>query len=564
MSASIHAITPASMMAMATRTSLPTKAGAGRSDALDSLPKAARETARQRAVLVMPVVNLMARGIKQTIAIDHLITSIETGNATKTLTAAGIALGRGGKCVSRPTLHRWVADYQSRGLVGLAPGYVGSERTAYGWEARAMYHYQRPTKPAFNTVAMWLRNEGFESATDSRVRRYLKSLPTNKTTHAPSRVGRHFYNQNLKPYIVRDHTTTPVGFCYQGDGHNCDVYVVHPQSGNHFRPELTAWVDVRSRYLVGWWISEAESAVTTLYAISHAIVKHDHVPAAIHTDPGSGFTNRMMNDEVTGYFARLSIEAIRALPGNAKGKGIIERWFGIFEERCGKQFETYCGHCRTDDMLSRFETKVRRGQVTVPTLAQYMEAIGRFVEEYNNTPQRGLDGATPASLWATLERTPVEMPSDAIVRPQETRRVRRWGVQIFGHLYRHEVLAGYEGVDVVVEYDLHDGRAIVVRDAEGRYLCDARLVESRPGLPEARIEQLQQQRLRGQHARLAKKADELAQRAGLAITHDQVLKDLEQAAFGIEEKLSGSSWAAGTAHEEEASSIPLDLTSLDY
>ncbi len=326
-----------------------------------------RAQAERVRTIVEAVCKLVDSGVRLNTAAGSVAVSIETGRGDKALVVAGRRCARGKKTApSVSSIKRWYYDFQRCGVAGLLPSYQGSARTAYGWEARAMHLYARPQRPAFATVAHWLREEGFESALDSRVRRYLKSLPTDKTTSAPARVGRHYYDQNKRPYMLRDHADTPVGFIYQGDGHACDVYVQHPKSGNHFRPELTAWIDVRSRYLVGWWLSESESAVTTLYGLSHAIVAHNHVPAAIHTDPGSGFQNKMMDAQVTGYLNRLSIEAIRAIAGNAKGKGLIERWFGIFEERCGKRYETYCGHCRTDDALARFATKVRRGEMTVP------------------------------------------------------------------------------------------------------------------------------------------------------------------------------------------------------
>jgi len=353
---------------------------------------------------------------------------------------------------------------------------------------------------------------------------------------------------------VRDNGVLPVGLIYQGDGHTCDVYVQHPATGKHWRPELTAWIDVRSHYLAGWWLSEGESAVTTLYALSHAIVTHDHVPAAIHTDPGSGFKNRMMDDDVVGYLTRMSIEPIRAIPGNAKGKGHIERWFGIFEERCGKKFESYCGHCRTDDALSRFETKVRRGEITVPTLEQYRDAVAAFVERYNNTPQDSLDGRTPAELWSELERTPVELPAEALVRPQERRKVRRWGVSLFNRLYRHEVLAGFEGVEVVIEYDLHDDSTVTIRDQAGRYLCDARLVRARPGLPQSRIEELREKRAAGQRQRKLRQIEEIDRRAALR----------QDGATELVASLEAANPALDSPEVAASGEIEIDLTTTDY
>jgi putative transposase len=436
---------------------------------------------------------------------------------------------KAGSCPDRATLYRWDERYTrflQGGNTAAAPKHQGRQRTVYGWEARAIHLWQQPTKPAMSTVAYWLRGENFDSATDSRVRRYLKSLPATLGEQSAQRMGRHFYQQNLRPYVLRDDTVLPVGLIYQGDGHNCDVYVAHPNTGKPWRPEFTPWIDVRSHYVVGWYLSEAESSLTTLFSLSHALAHHDHVCALIHVDPGSGFKNRMMTDEVSGYLARMSIEFMSALPGNAKGKGLVEGFFHIFEERLGKTFPTFCGHNRSDDYLRHLSQKVKRGQIVLPTLAEYRDAIAAYIERYNNTYQERL-GCTPAELWAQLERTPLETAEAAIIRPRELRKVQRWGVTLHNRMYRHAELAHYNGREVMVEYDLHNDATVTIRDHQARFICEAEQVDRKPWLPASRIEELQQNRVDGQRKRLQQKLDEVQARGRAAITHDAVLEDIE-------------------------------------
>lgn len=444
---------------------------------------------------------------------------------------------RSGQCPDRATLYRWdqrYTAYLAGQMAAAAPQQRGRQRRVYGWEARAIHLWQQPTKPAMSTVAYWLRGEGHDSATDSRVRRYLKSLPAQVGAQSPTRMGQHYHRQNLRPYVLRDSTVLPVGFVYQGDGHTCDVYVAHPATGKPWRPEFTPWLDVRSHYCVGWWLSEAESAITTLYSLSHALLHHDHVPALIHVDPGSGFKNRMMNgtgnDAVTGYLDVMSIEFMAALPGNAKGKGLVEGFFHIFEERCGKRFNTYCGHVRTDDYLRHLSAKVKRGQIKLPTLGQYRDAIAAYIDRYNNTYQDAL-GGTPAELWAQLERTPVEVGPSAIVRPRQQRTVRRGGVSLDKRLYRHPALADHLGATVVIEYDLHDDATVVIRDAQDRFICEAYQVERKPWMEASRIEQAARQRKEGQIRRKQRDIEEIEARAGFAIEGQRArLEAIEQLA----------------------------------
>lgn len=433
------------------------------------------------------------------------------------------------KAPSYDTLYKWDSDYTAY-LAGdqlaPAPRHTGRVRKPHGWEARAVHLWQQPTKPDMATVAFWLREEGWETATYPNVRRYLKSLPERLGERSPARMGRHYYAQNLRPYTPRDESVLPVGAVYEGDGHTCDVYVAHPMTGNPWRPEFTPWMDVRSHYCVGWYISEAESARSTLFGLSHAIVAHDNVPGAIHVDPGSGFINKIMADEVVGYCARLSIEVMSALPGNAKGKGLTEGWFHHFEERCGKQFHTYCGHDRSDDYLRHLSKKVERGEIVLPTLAQYRDAIQRYVDAYNRNVQKRL-GCAPIDLWQQLEPVGVGLPHDAIVRPREERIVRRWTVHLHNRMYRHPDLADWDKRKVIVEYDLHDDRMVIVRDRQGRFICEAEQVDRKPWLEVSRIDEMQKNRFKGQAQRLQQKFEEAEARAGMAMTHDRVLEQIE-------------------------------------
>jgi putative transposase len=476
-------------------------------DPLQQLPQHARDQALRRSAMIRPAIMRVQQGVAVRAVAEWLAT-----------TADGMP--------SVSTLQRWIRAYLNEGVIGLATKYSGRQRKERGWEARALELYNRPTKPAYATVAFWLRGEGYDDANNKAVERYLKSMPSHACETSPARLGQHYYNQNVRPFVIRDNTVLPVGYVYQADGHCCDVYVAHPATGKPFRPEITVWIDVRSQYVVGWWMSEAESAHTTLFSLSRALIDHDHVPAAVHTDPGSGFKNRMISDEVTGYCARFSIEPMLALPGNAKGKGLTEGWFRWFEERCGKEFNTFCGHDRSDDFLRALTTKVRRGEIRLPTLEEYIHAVRRYFERYNINPQTAL-GCRPADLWAQLERTPLHTPAEAILRPRVERTVQRWGVKLDGRWYRAAELRAYEARKVVVEYSIHDDAHVWVNDQDGRLVCIAHLVEKTPWLPSSRIEEGQQRRLAGQQRRLQAHLDEAGARARQPLTAAAMVEALD-------------------------------------
>jgi putative transposase len=494
--------------------------------AWDRLPQRKRAVAIDRKRLLDAVLEHIKPGVTLNGAIDFVLSHIEVGHAPSSILDVARRLARGDNAApNRATLYRWANNFLADGMIGLAPGHKGRERAVHGWESRAIRLFQQPQQPDYATVAYWLREEGWADATEDRVRRYLKSLPETEGKQCPARMGRHYYKQNLGPYISRDESVLPVGFVYQGDGHNCDVYVAHPRTGKPWRPEFTPWFDVRSHYLVGWYLSDRESGLTTLFSLSHALVHHDHVPAMIHVDPGSGFKNRMMTGEVIGYLDRLSIDFMAALPGNAKGKGLVEGFFNIFEERLGKRFATYCGHDRSDDYLRHLSKKVERGIITLPTMDQYFAEIARYVDGYNLNKQDRL-GCAPADLWQQLQRVQVVIGRDALIRPREQRTVRRWRVSLWNRTYQHSELAMHNGRDVLIDYDLHNDATVTIRDLDGRFICEAEHVDRKPWMPPSRIEQLEQKRLSGQRQRLQDKLDEVEARGKFAITHDQQMEKI--------------------------------------
>lgn len=482
------------------------------------------------------------------------------------------------QCPDRATLYRWDDKYRQHlngDTAAAAPRHQGRKRQAQGWEALALRLWNTPTKRSKSSVAAELREvHGFTAATDSAVRRYLDALPANLGEHSSQRLGARLYRNTQRGFVRRNTEALPSGFIYQGDGHAVDVYIAHPLTGDIWRPELTAWMDVRSRYIAGWYISEAESSHSTLFALSRALMAHDHVPAMLHIDNGSGYASKMMGDESVGFYARFSIQPMFALPYNAKAKGQLERWFGTMERDFGKRWETYCGADMAPEILQRIVREVKSGTRMLPTLRDYMTALAEWIDHYHHRPHDGLNGRTPAEVWAELERAPVHTPDAAIVRPRLTRKVGRQSLRLHNREYAAPELVAYNGQLLLIEYDLFNDEQVRCLLQDGRWICDARLVHKADYIPASRIEEARQKRLDGQLQRLQNKRDELEARAGHAITHSDRLADIEALNAGAELALEDKSGEvlvnmgmdvhASIPVGEAGGDEPLDILSLDY
>lgn len=525
--------------------------------------EAQRRTAEMRQALVAPLAALVDGGASVTNAATLFMHQATAGllqpamaHAMRVLSAeGGDAAGGAGEAPSLATLKRWITAFRRDGKAGLLPRHTGRVRRAYGWEQRAVALYNVPSKPGFADVAWKLRAEGHPSATDSRVKRYLKALPATLGEHSPARIGRHLHRLTRQKFQRRSVAELLVGEVYAGDGHTVDCYVAHPNTGKPFRPELTCFIDIKSRFVPGWYFTEAESGTSTLLALSHAMVTHDHVPAWLYVDRGAGYRSQLLSDENTGWYKKFDIDVIGALPGNPHGKGWIERFFRTCRDKHDKLFyggDVYCGDDMAPEHNRRLSADLAMGRRKLPSLADYVRSFAQFISDYSNEPMDVLGGRTPAQVWAELTPVAVELDAEAVLRPVAEATVQRQAVRLHNRFYQHDALALYDAHRVRVEYDLHDDKRVWVYDPKGRLVCEAKLVNTIGVLPSSRLEEQRAKRLQGQLARIERKADEARARRRDAITADDQARAIED--------LDATPLPAAQAPAEPADDIVIDIT----
>jgi putative transposase len=483
-----------------------------------------RRVAQMREALVLPLANLVKAGASINHVAKMLVTQVDAGCVDQRTRQLLAQVGR--EAASVATLKRWISAYIKQGQMGLLPRHTGRVRKAYGWEERAVELYNIPGKPGFADVFHRLRQEGFEDITESRVARYLKSLSATQGKFSPARVGHHLHKLTRRNYVRRSVDELLVGEVLSGDGHTVDVYVAHPNTGKPLRLELTVWIDIKSRFVPGWWPSESESGNSTLFALSQAMRQFDHVPAWVYIDRGAGYKAQMLSDESTGFYSRFDIQTIGALPGNPHGKGWIERFFVTVRNRCDKFFaggNVYCGDDMAPEINRRLSADLASGKRKLPSLQEYMTHFQAFLDQYHHTPMDSLGGRTPAEVWAELQPVPVSKDMDAVVRPVEARTVRRQAITLHKRTYYAEALIHYDTALVHVEYDLHDDRKVWVRTTKGKLIAEATLVETIGVLPTSRLEEQRDIRLAGQLRRLERHVEEAKQRRNDPITADEQL-----------------------------------------
>lgn len=472
----------------------------------------ARLTAKQRSVMEARAAVLQA---VQTEMIERQCTK---GTAVATIVEraksdpsfmkiACQANDRGGKkrTLSRPTIYNWMKDYREAGLTALAPKATRDTHAFPHWFTVFMGYYAKPQAPTITDAMEDMRREARLNDLPSydQVRRCLKKLDKTHGTQARHR-GREGA-QALKArmaYVVRDTSGLLPTSVYTADGKTFDAEVQHPRHGRPFRPEITTILDVATRVCVGWSVGLAENAKDVRDALRVAVEWHG-VPAIFYVDNGSGFKNDALDNELTGFCARLGITKMHSLPYNSQARGIIERFNGSCYTKLSKNFSSYVG-ADMDREARQLSYKRTRKDLTItgtsallPTWTEFMKAVGDAIADYNDSLHSGLEyrdrsgrkvRLTPNEAWQRaasdgfepMMLSPVEI--DDLFRPYERRRTSRAMVNHLTNSYFDMALQPYDGLDVLVGYDVHDAERVWVReidtidgeDAPGKLICVAK------------------------------------------------------------------------------------------
>ena len=237
------------------------------------------------------------------------------------------------------------------------------------------------------------------------------------------------------------------------------------------------------------------------------------VPALWQTDnTGSVKNDRVKFDPVSSIQARAGITIVHNLPGNSQANGICES-FNRYLDRQARDLATYMGKgmdslaqkrvLRVTQKLVRAETLEQRRQLKteaeragaghlVQSFEEAQALIERWCEEYNHAPHSALPKVvdpdtgkrrhqTPAEAWAEHVAQgwqPVEVEGDQLrdlFRPHEVKTVRRAKVALYSQSYHNPELEHWNGEQVQVAYDIHDGERVWVKALDGRLICEAAL-----------------------------------------------------------------------------------------
>lgn len=517
---------------------------------------AARGTAIQRETVVSYVGELMRQGVSQNNAVMLLLARAIEGRLPGHVALAVVATAKAKRAApTRSTLCEWCAAYREGGVAALLPDHKGRVVEASSWWGPALEYYNAPSKPDMAAVhRRLLEVDGF-ACTYDQVRGYLSGVPAMLGRNSPARLGKNLYRLTEKAFIRRSTENALPGDVYVADGYRADVYLAHPVTGDIWRPELTVAIDLRSRVVVGWRADEHEGTVAVQNMWAEAFARWNHVPLMLYVDNGSGYKNKLMDDELTGFYARAGVQQIiHSIPGNPHGKGWIERFFRIMKDDFLKLWrpEFYCGDEIAAEASNRTVREVKAGRMTPPSLAEFAHDFNAWLDRYAQRPHPEDKTVTRASLWAGLAPIPPTASVCELKRQAVVLTVQRASLKHGKREYGHPELHAFNGAKVVLEYDLMDDRIAVIRTDSGRWICDANLIRQKDAIPVNRLEEKRIARVEDATKRLEKKIAEQQARSGRII-------DAEAVATGALPALEGEA----TLIDNDDTPLILDLTDID-
>jgi len=324
------------------------------------------------------------------------------------------------------TLQRWIARYRDEGIMGLVDtrGRGDGNGDTISEEAfdsfKSMYLDQR--RLTIKTCWLIIRYENRKQKKGWTIPalRTMYGL-VNKRIPYPSQVlnreGLAAYEAKCAPYIQTNPDSLEPGQVWVGDHSQFNCWIQH--NGQWIRPWLTAWEDMRSRTIVGWYISPSPNQTTIMLAMKKGIKVYGP-PDSVKIDNGKDYDSEMWTgttkakrkslpkgyiDEhgMAGLYAMMQITVSFAIPYHPQSK-LIERFFDTVDCQLVKTITTYCGKDteRKPDYLKELLTnkKVIDGALDLEKFTRLFE---RYVEVYNNSSHNGvgMDGRSPAQVLAT-------------------------------------------------------------------------------------------------------------------------------------------------------------------
>lgn len=340
------------------------------------------------------------------------------------------------------------------------------------------------------------------------VTRYINYLMTEagmENAHYLAARGAKEYKNRKVVKASRDAGNLKVMEVVMGDEHTFDCWVSYTMPNGRvkaIRPVLVAWVDVRSRTIMGDVMCEhANTQILKESVLKMVYQEHGGVPKYLYIDNGKDYTSFEMTgrnrkerhgnelafeEDVRGFYKSIGvIDDHRAKPYEAWNKGEVERFFGTVCNKFSKWMTSYTGTLtgsRTDGKVTKdIQKMLEAGKLL--TIEEFYQKWNEWLHtKYEQSVHSGLrkqgePHPTPWRVYEEAERYEKALPPKSyatlLMMKEENVLVRNIGIVRNGYEYRADELCDYIGQKVNIRYDPEDVSVLYVFDRKGKKICEA-------------------------------------------------------------------------------------------
>lgn len=288
-----------------------------------------------------------------------------------------------------------------------------------------------------------------------------------------------------------------------GDVHTFDIWVQYTAPNGKIkavRPKLVAWMDVKTRAIIGDVLCVDANSQTLKESLVKMIYSNPGgVPKILHIDNGKDFTAETMTGqsrknrkiefdfdaETIGFYQSIGIQEVgRSLPYQPWDKS-IERFFGTVCSKFSKWFASYTGTLTGSKTYAKrnkdIDKMLERGELL--TMEEFFDLwIAWKDTKYHTREHGGLKENhekwhTPIELFENgpryMKAAPPREYAAMLLMKADIATVHNYGIRKFGVIYAGSELGNYIDQKVGVKWDIDDVTKLYVYDNKGRKICEA-------------------------------------------------------------------------------------------
>ncbi|MDB0601606.1 DDE-type integrase/transposase/recombinase [Tenacibaculum maritimum] len=236
---------------------------------------------------------------------------------------------------------------------------------------------------------------------------YIKLLMTRKsplrnliTAH---RNGEKRFNDEMASYTIRKEVTYPAN-AWMIDGTPLQFFCWNKERSKILRLNLFVVIDACTRKIVGFDIAKSEDKFNVMAAIKLAVKSEGHLPAEIVSDNFSANKTDELRD-LQQQMINLGCYWRFSKVGNAQDKGMVERFFGLFQTMHCSLYQDYLGEgitSKRDNRPSKEFMLAHAKKHGYATYEQMMLRIATSIGAYNQ--QERVNSGIPNNKYKELPK----------------------------------------------------------------------------------------------------------------------------------------------------------------